>query len=253
MSSWKKAAKASQKTHRERHQPEARKFLGLLEKKKDYVARARDYNEKQATLKQLRKRALNKNPDEFYFHMINAKVKDGIHQEKDMEEKYTPDQIKLMKTQDLKYISYKRNLERMKVEKLHSTLHMIDAANEVENQHIFFVDDSEDVKNFDLCQRLNTHPALLNRRTNRPRLDALQKMKLPELDESTLHKIEQRKLQAYKELSKRVDREKQLTVVQQVLEVKNALRNRKVTQPIQVKRGSKDSAPIYRWKYERKR
>lgn len=251
MSSWKKATK-SQKQHRERHQPEHRRALGLLEKKKDYKIRAQDYNAKQATLKELRKKALNKNPDEFYFHMINSKVKDGIHKEKDMEGNYTLDQIKLMNTQDLKYVAYKRNLESKKIEKLHSSLHMIDAANEIPNSHVFFVDDDDkNVKNFDLCKKLNTHPALLNRRTNRPKLDSLRKMKLPDLDEATFNKIEQQKIQSYKELSKRVDREKQLTTVQQVLELRNALKDKKKAKPIKVKPGTKDSAPIFKWKYER--
>lgn len=253
MSSWKKAAKSTQRTHRERHQPESRKHLGLLEKKKDYVQRARDYNEKQATLKLLRKRALNKNPDEFYFHMINSKVEDGIHREKKKDENYTDAQIKLMETQDLKYIAYKRNLESKKVEKLHSNLHMIDAANEVPNKHIFFVDDDKDAKNFDLAKKLNTHPALITRRTNRPKLDSLQKMKLPDFNESQLQKIEQKKYMAYKELSKRVDRERELLVVQQTLEINKALKDKKVTKPKRLIPGSKDNAPVYQWKFERKK
>jgi len=253
MSSWKKAAKASQKTHRERHQPEARKHLGLLEKKKDYIARARDFQEKRATIKLLRKRALNKNPDEFHFHMINSKVMNGVHREKDKEDQHTPEQIKLLETQDFKYVAYKRNIEAKKIDKMQSQLHMIDAANDVQNQHIFFVDNDAEIKNFDLVAKLNTHPALLSRRTNRPTLSVIKSMKLPELDNKTIAKLEQKKHMTYKELEKRINRERELTVVQQKLEVRRALKDKKIKKPKLVKSGSKDAAPIYKWKFERKR
>ncbi|XP_011158709.1 probable U3 small nucleolar RNA-associated protein 11 [Solenopsis invicta] len=253
MSSWKKATKTNQKTHRERHQPEARKHLGLLEKKKDYIARARDFQEKRATIKLLRKRALNKNPDEFHFHMINSKVMDGVHREKDKEDKHTPEQIKLLETRDLKYVAFKRNIEARKVDKLQSQLHMIDTVNETPNQHIFFLNDDTEIKNFNPAERLGTHPALLSRRTNRPTLNAIKSMKLPELDDKTITKFEQKKHMAYKELEKRVDRERELTIVQQKLEIRRALKDKKTRKPKLVKPGSKDTAPIYKWKFERKR
>ncbi|XP_011300010.1 probable U3 small nucleolar RNA-associated protein 11 [Fopius arisanus] len=251
MSSWKKASKSVQKTHRERHQPESRQHLGLLEKKKDYKLRATDYQTKKSTLKLLRKRALNKNPDEFDFHMINSKIKNGIHREKGKPKEHTPEQIKLMETQDLKYIGYKRHLESVKINKLQSQLHMLDAVNETSNKHIFFVDDGEEAKGFDLAQRLDTHPDLLHRKINRPRLSKLQEMTLPHIDDSTLAKIEQQKHMAYVELRKRVDRERELTVVQQKLEVRRALKNKLVEKPKIVKQGSKEAAPIYKWKFQR--
>lgn len=253
MSSWKKAAKSGQKTHRERHQPESRQHLGLLEKKKDYVLRAKDYNDKQATLKLLRRRALNKNPDEFHFHMINSRVEDGIHREKEKDEEHSVSQLKLMETQDLKYIAFKRNLEAKKIEKMQSQLHMIDAVNEIPNKHLFFVDNSKEAKKFDIAARLDTHPALIARRTNRPKLSKLKAMELPEVDDRTLAKLEQQKHMAYRELDKRVERERELTVVQQKLEIRRALKTKVATKPKQIRSGSKHNAPVYVWKFERKR
>lgn len=53
--------------HKERAQPAARKKLGLLEKHKDYVERAKDFHKKQKVIRTLKSKADSKNPDEFYF------------------------------------------------------------------------------------------------------------------------------------------------------------------------------------------
>lgn len=65
---------------------------------------------------------------------------------------------------------------------------MTDVADATPNTHIFFVDEGEE-KDFDLAKRLDTHPALLGRKSNRPRLADLDKIVLPELDDevSTLY------------------------------------------------------------------
>lgn len=227
--------------------------MGLLEKKKDYVKRARDFHDKEATLTLLSKRALNKNPDEFYYHMINSKVKKGEHHEKEEEDEHTPDQIKLMQTQDLKYINMKRTIETNKIQRLQSQLHLIDTADKVPNSHTFFVDDERVSRNFDLAKRLDTHPSLLQHRTNRLRIVDLEKLKLPEIDKKTFEAMKGKRDRSYKELAKRIEREKQLTIIQQKMEVKRHLQDKKTQKPKRVKAATKNSAPVYKWKFERKK
>lgn len=253
MSSWKKASKTNQRTHRERHQPEARAGLGLLEKKKDYKLRAQDKAEKQETLKILRKRALNKNPDEFYHHMVNSKLQGDEHHEKEKDEDLTPDQIKLMETQDKKYISMKRTIESNKIKRLQAHLHMTDVAERTKNQHIFFVENEKEAKNFDLAKRLDTHPALVNRKSNRMRLKDLDKMNL-DIDEETIKRLNSEREKSYKELSKRIDRERELAKIQRKMELKGVTKSQKRTLKSKDLLGvTKSSHPIFKFKYERKK
>lgn len=147
----------------------------------------------------------------------------------------------------------KSNLESRKVDKLQSNLHIIDATNNIPNTHLFFVDDDKEAKKFNIVERLNTHPALLTRRTNRPKLDTLKKMKISDVDQKVLDKIERQKEMSYRELSNRINREHELTVVQQKMEIQRALNNKKATKPKKVVSGSKDRAAIYKWKFERQK
>ena len=60
--------------YRERSQLERRKKLGFLEKKEDYKVRAEDFHKKEARYKKLKEEARTRNPDEFYFKMVNSKM-----------------------------------------------------------------------------------------------------------------------------------------------------------------------------------
>ena len=73
MSTFDRIHKAGAKNYRERRKPTWHKG-GFLEKKKDYKVRAADHHQKQSALKRLRLKALDKNPNEFHFHMINSKL-----------------------------------------------------------------------------------------------------------------------------------------------------------------------------------
>ncbi|KAF7281632.1 putative U3 small nucleolar RNA-associated protein 11 [Rhynchophorus ferrugineus] len=235
MSVWKKAAKVHQRIHRERHQPEERKHLGLLEKHKDYQRRAKDINEKKQTLKILKRRALNKNPDEFYHHMINSKVENGIHFEKETEPEDTAEQIQLMRTQDLKYVVTKRTQEHKKIEKIQAQLHLASVDHKVKNTHIYF--DNE-----------------VKAKTEKVRLEKLSQEELPDIDPQTLQKSSKKRQHLYNELAKRIQREKQLAIVQRKIEVSKAIESKKNhLPPKKIKKGSKTNAPVYVWKYERQK
>jgi U3 small nucleolar RNA-associated protein 11 len=63
------------RNHKERSQLAHRKRLGILEKHKDYVQRAKDFNEKKDKVKRLKQKIADRNKDEFYFGMVNNQTK----------------------------------------------------------------------------------------------------------------------------------------------------------------------------------
>ncbi|KAF5270390.1 hypothetical protein FQR65_LT05578 [Abscondita terminalis] len=217
MSVWKKASKVNQKVHRERSQPADRKNLGFLEKHKDYKKRATNFNNNKRVLKALHKRALDKNPDEFYHHMINSKIEDGVHHERRRTEDDTIEQIQMMQTQDLKY----------------SELHLSSVNGGFKNKHKYF----------------DNHI----KRDAEKHQEHLMTVELPDVNIIALNQGNKKRKRSYMELANRIEREKQLSIIQQKLHIKKEVASKKnLLKPTIVKKGSKDCAPIYKWKYERK-
>lgn len=99
------------KQHRERGQTLKRQKLGILEKHKDYVKRARDYHSKQDRLRRLQEKAASRNKDELYFGMIRSQTRKGVHVQQAENKALPTDLVKLLKTQDAGYIRTQRLIE----------------------------------------------------------------------------------------------------------------------------------------------
>jgi U3 small nucleolar RNA-associated protein 11 len=147
----------------------------------------------------------------------------------------------------------KRTVEANKVKRLQSRLHLTDVSDRTRNSHVFFVDNEEELKNFNLAERLQTHPALLGRKSNRMRLKDLEKMEL-NIDAQTIKRLNEEREKSYKELDKRITREKELSKIQRKMELKTtSKKQRKATKPKELLGVLKSSNPIFKFKYERKK
>lgn len=249
MSKWVKAKKSMRRPYKERGQLTERKHLGLLEKHKDYVLRARDYHRKQARLKIMHEKARNKNPDEFYYKMVNTSLKEGRHVEAQPEESYSQEELELMKTQDVKYLDMKLSMETKKIERLKSSLHLLNDDGEPSNTHTIFVDTPEEVSKFDTVEHFQTTPEMVSRTYNRLTTDQLSR------GGATGSKVDTKALNnecagQYKELNSRIQRHKQLKVVTQKMRTQKDLmgKGHRLKMP-----GDGVNPPTYKWKKERKR
>ncbi|XP_056300414.1 probable U3 small nucleolar RNA-associated protein 11 [Pseudoliparis swirei] len=254
MSSFKKAWKSRQKNHHERSQPDFRKHLGLLEKKKDYKLRADDFHKKENTLAALRRKAMDKNPDEFYYNMISTKLLDGVHIIKQPNEavEATEEQKKVMRTQDIKYVEMKRVAEANKIERMKAELHLLDADSKTKNSHTFFVNSTADVQSFDLASHLDTPPELVGRVFNRPTLKTLETKSIQGgVEPHTLMKLAKQRNHQYKILSQRIDREKKMFVISQKIQTRKDLQDK--NNKVKVKKETPKAAAIYKFDTKRKR
>ncbi|KAH7320336.1 small-subunit processome [Rhizoctonia solani] len=104
------------RTHKERSQLAHRSKLGLLEKHKDYVLRARDYRSKRDRIRTLKLKAETRNKDEFYFGMNGKKTEKGVeYRDRGGEGALPEDMVKVLKTQDEGYLRTvrKKGLKRI--------------------------------------------------------------------------------------------------------------------------------------------
>ena len=127
-----------------------------------------------------------------------------------------------MKSQDKNYIKFRQQMEIKKIEKLKSSMHLIDVENEAPlNQHRFFVDDGMQARKFDPCEQFNTHESLLNRKSNRLTCEQLKSLKMPDwIDDQFVKDIGKTRAKKYKELVERVKRAESLRKLELTYDLK---------------------------------
>lgn len=191
-----------QKTHRERSQPS--KSKSFLERKKDWKLRSNDFKVKNTILTNLKKKILNRNPDEFTHEMISHKsaAGGGLAKRDNANAVFDHETLLLLKSQDLAYVKLMNHLNMKKINKLSggtaagkdddmpsSSSTALPSSSAVSN-HIIYVDASEaNEKDFDLAAHLDTVPELLSRKSNRPRISLLSSNSIinsNQIDKSTL-------------------------------------------------------------------
>jgi U3 small nucleolar RNA-associated protein 11 len=112
------------RSHKERQQPHSRTRKGLLEKRKDYLLRARDYKRKETTLKRLSEKAAERNPDEFYFGMTRERTEKGVVvADRSGSRVLSVKDVRPLKMQDVAYLRTMKSIERKKIEKLQGVTH----------------------------------------------------------------------------------------------------------------------------------
>lgn len=241
-----------QRDHKERGQLASRAKYGLLEKHKDYVLRAKDYNSKKRRLNALQKRARDRNPDEFYFKMNSAKTVDGVHHLSRTQEATNGGlggkAMKLLRTQDQNYINMLHQVNRKKIDKLESELLVMQSASRP-SSHVLFVDSNDEAGKFDAAAHFQTLPLLVNNVHNRQTVANLTKMAKIQPEPPVLDKsVKKEKLKRYRELAERLEREGGLLQRKRQAELQKVLLGKG-----QRKKVGEDSegVPIYKWRAER--
>ena len=221
----------SKRAHKERAQSSSRKKFGLLEKHKDYLVRAKAFHKKEETLQKLKEKAAFRNPDEFYFQMMKTRTVDGVHKPETQANKYTQEELMLMKTQDIGYILQKLRIEKKKIEKLNAVLHSVD--NHPSNKHIYYVEDRQEARELQLQSSEN--------RVSTPSHDVPDRIR--------------RKIAAsYRELEARKSRANELEKIYMDMSLKKELQKKGKKRKLwEDELKSPTSKRVYKWRSERKR
>ncbi|KAK4468366.1 hypothetical protein MN116_008158 [Schistosoma mekongi] len=209
--SFKNVQKRFTKLHKERSQPQRRRHLGILPKQQDFRLKARDKELKSVKIRELRNKALDRNVDEFYFSMCNSRfdVEKG-HIPLDIEKCYSDIYIKSSFSKNVTYLQYELQKELSKIHQLESKTNLLqsklrNSRSRKTPKHIIFAE---------TCGEMTELHCMYTEKTQ------VNETISSDLCDDDIY-IQQ--CNAYKELSERLERAKQLRYILRQHEAKKVL------------------------------
>jgi U3 small nucleolar RNA-associated protein 11 len=183
--------------------------------------------------------------------MENAKTRGGVHVQTTVSANaHSQDELRLMKTQDAKYLSLKATADTRKAERLRGQLHLLGVPAKG-RKHVVFVDDEREAAEFDPEKHFDTPAELLDRTFNRPRRAQLADPGAVK-GAAAANKAARQAMAAYKELRQREERGRKLGALaaQQVADREGMTKGRKRKLQLEETGSAKK---VFKWKAERKR
>eukprot|EP00744_Colponema_vietnamica_P009613 GILI01013657.1.p1 GENE.GILI01013657.1~~GILI01013657.1.p1 ORF type:complete len:299 (-),score=49.14 GILI01013657.1:77-973(-) len=167
----------NRQAHKERQQPGWRKHLGAFEKHKDYSRRAKRRQEKVKKLRELKRAAAQRNPDEFHIKMTKNIVDPETGRMRKRRATVADRQKDLEKTvvensSNINYLGQQVLKDRRRAAELLEEVAGLDTAKS-NCSHTIFVEDADAYDRFDPVKHFNTTKDLLKYPAMRANIDRL--------------------------------------------------------------------------------
>jgi len=207
----------------------------------------------------LKKKASERNPDEFYFKMKNSQVQDSKHKEL-KNGSIDIDTLKHFKTQDQGYLNYKKSFEMKKIEKMRENLHFIDTIASHESgparkNHKIFVSNANELSSFDPEQHFHTPTEMLSRSCNRSSIENIQQLAdkpTSSISIQDIKRVNSSISSQYTELKQRIKRLKKIDAAVGAVSLQRNLMGKGSKRKIEVD-GPNGKTALFKWKRERLR
>ncbi|KAM7533383.1 hypothetical protein Aperf_G00000124561 [Anoplocephala perfoliata] len=239
--SFKNIQKRNARLHKERSQPSARAKLGALPKKKDFILRSRDSEAKRNRIIELKRKALTKNQDEFYFAMHNSSFsQEKGHIPLNNDKEYSDADLKEMLNRDIVYLRRELTIEMKKIRDMESRFNLLPADPTVTNKRLrpkgtIFAESIEEARAIKSSFQ-----------------DSIVPTQIPgSVKASDAEEIMDLQAAGYKELAERMKRADLLKLAIKRREAKDKLMKNANLKHKVIRKGNQNHAPLY--KFERRR